>query len=137
MYCPQCSFPLIETESKEELSSSYSIPYGTLVGTSSVGSLVFGSGGGGSGSSGQYLTNQGTGWVPTSPPLQKVFNCPKCHISIKIDDDKKSKEKKELMRIIEGLMEQKKKCDDIVEAFNNRWDDNQSVERLEALLILK
>jgi len=129
MNCPQCSYPLIESESKDDsaqlaTSQSLYIPTSTYPSTYPVGS-------------GYLVGTTGSGTWSQSTPVGKTYNCPKCHISIKIDDDKKSKEKKELMRIIEGLVEQKNRCDERVKAFNARWGDNQSIERLEALLILK
>lgn len=131
MHCPQCSTILIETKEDQPIS----LPLGVAS---------------------QYLVSSGSNWVPSiggatwatsaqqslAPPTPQntetiVYNCPKCHISIKIDDGKKSREKKELLFIIEALVEKRKQCNAILDLFNIRWGDNQTIEKLEALLMLK
>jgi hypothetical protein len=140
MFCPQCSYKLIETESAKEYSGdlggargAYS-PLSSVAAQSHVGVLGYIPS---PTLSGQYLVSGSSGVNYVSPPTEKVFNCPKCHIAIRIDDDKKSKEKKDLMRIIEAFIDQRKRCEDLVKMFNNRWDDKQSIEKIEAMLVLK
>jgi hypothetical protein len=137
MFCPQCSYKLIETDSTKEYDGDLSggNTFGSAAAQSNIGMYIPNPI---STISGQYLVTSGSGTVNyASPPVEKIYNCPKCHIAIRIDDDKKSKEKKELMRIIEGFVDHRKICEDLIKAFNNRWDDKQTIEKIEAMLILK
>lgn len=140
MYCPQCTSTMIECESKEESPySSYSYGGGTASNTSgipyagtSAGAPFYVIGtavGVAGGSNGNYA-------LPKTE-LYTRYNCSKCGISIKIENDKKSIEKKELLFYAKHLVDLKNQFNDSIKMFNKKWNDSITIGKLESLLMLK